>query len=389
MCVPSRMDENAFHQPDVSAVPFPREDMQHYLHQASLSLEIQDLEFNTWSISLETQNGPKLAMNLVSHGILDANDADQVASLEGLILSSFTTDLKAKKGNSSLISNAILAAGHVHCLLSEMSYSQRVRTMMKGREISKRDEPSTVEIVFKCMVFLHLGDIIGAVAAGIPLDNMAEDEDEGLHSYVAAVLLLHEVNCIHTTLRDGGLSNLLLPPELGEKLRDWSKSLEKGLAPMVRSGCDIFPNWQGALNKSKKRFKNHHRRERAQMTIDLQQNIHPSVPFDEMGENSAASASRLSETPPSEPPVDDIGPLQNTSLEDFNASDKAWSEVPNQISQQSMAINNIAAGQIVPGFFDSVDFDPPFDYNANPYLDPEYEHVDSYNWMSGPGFSST
>ncbi|CZR67031.1 uncharacterized protein PAC_16930 [Phialocephala subalpina] len=377
------------------AEPFPREAMQRYLHETSLPLENPDLESNTWSILLETTDGPELAMNIVSHGMLDADDAKQAASLNGLIRSNFTTELKVKKGTSPLISNATLAAGHVHCLLSAVSAS---RTLVRGMEVSNHLEDNTLGIGFKCMVFLRLGEIVGATMADILSNQISRTKDESSNCYSAAAFLLHEANCLYTSLRTGALHHMMFPDKLFRGLLAWSKSLERQLAPVVRDGCHKYLDWQASLDGSKKHFKDHHRDDLLKITIDLQQNIRfsenyvwratvPEVIFDEICEISSAPTSRPSETPPYVPPATDAGTFQATGLEEVMSSGNAWSEAPNPNPQQSMAIANDAVEQIVPGSFDSVDFNPPFDYNANIYLDPEY--VDSNDWNIDPGLSFT
>ena len=130
---------------------------------------------------------------------------DIINSVDGLARR-FSAEVKAKKGNSELISTSALIGGYLHLLCSVIEVNQHVVTFRDGLRVDNEFNGYNVEAQFKYLLICRLQQLLDGSLDAIRLDNQENEPTyQSSNAYAAAVVLRLELNYFKGHIKGGSL----------------------------------------------------------------------------------------------------------------------------------------------------------------------------------------
>jgi len=171
------------------------------------SLDATGGDSNTLSLHITPSIGPVVEFSQLISGTYNTHNEVVMDGLDGLGRK-FSADLKAKDGDSQLVSTSALAGGFMYLLCSAVRVTEAANTSRDGWEVENEYTAYNIAAHFKYILICRLQELVGQIL------NTLRFEDPGLElpyhrsdAYAAGVILRCEVDYFKNSIKNGHLRN--------------------------------------------------------------------------------------------------------------------------------------------------------------------------------------
>ena len=159
----------------------------------------------TLKVRITPSHGPTIEDSLELSVPFAIQSKEMISSIDGLARR-FSAEVKAKKGDSQLISASALTGGYLHLLCSVIQVIEHADTTRDGLQVDNDFTGYNIEAHFKCLLICRLQQLMGGI---LEANRLGDQENEPTYSsanaYAAAVVLRRELNYFKGHIRDGSL----------------------------------------------------------------------------------------------------------------------------------------------------------------------------------------